>query len=1023
MPLRLLLVPFQLDWPANRHTDRAASLWLRAAVAELIGAALVLFFILFPAVPALAQQFEGRTVRQVSIPGIQPADEKRLIELLPLKAGEPYTAAKVRDSIQRLYATRRFVDIQVDAVPSGDGVALTFLNTVNYFIGGVFVEGIPIPPTEAQQVAATRLELGAEYTHEKEDAALAGLKRLMADNGWYQPRIQPRLDQYRETQLVDVHFEVIPGDRAKIADVQVTGSPGYDLARIKHEAGLKPGKELDAKRIPNALNRLQHFYQKNHYLEAKIAVAEQRFIAAENRVLLVLSITRGPQVDVRVSGARMSSGKKRELIPIYQEGTVDPDLVREGEDSIRNHFQQHGRFEAEVTAKVNQVTPDQVLVEYQVTPGPKHAVALVDIQGHHYFSTETLRERMYVARKSLLSRGRYSPEYLKRDMEAIRSLYVTNGFAHVNVTSKAQDNYQGKKGQIAIFLGIEEGQQTLVRDFKIEIEGAPQVSKEEIANRAAEAQGQPYSDANVLLDRDTILGYYFNEGFRQADMAVAVIPVPGTTDRVDIIYRITEGNRRYVDEVVVSGIENTRRHIVDHQITIRPGNPISQSTMLETQQRLYDLGVFQGADVAVQNQQGREPHKNVLIQVTEGRRWTLQVGGGADIARFGGTTSDVSASQGKAGFSPRVSFDVTRLNVFGRAQTISLKTALSTLQKRALFSYEMPRLLSNPNLTALFNVYYDQRFDVQTFASTREEGSVALEQRLGKTDRLVYSYAYRRVTATRNTELVSVDLIPLFERPVRIAMLSTAFVRDRRDDPVDTKRGRYITLDMGVAARQMGGQASFTRGVFRYSTYHPIGRTLVFARSTQFGAIRPFGPFGAVTVTQPDGRQTTEFTREVPLPERFFAGGGNSHRGFGVNQAGPRDPLTGFPIGGNALFINNLELRFPLRGPNLGGAVFHDLGNVYSTTGNVSFRFNQKDPSDFDYAVQALGFGVRYKTPIGPMRLDLAYSINPPRYFGVSGTTAPANGCVPGPSGAVPSVCKLQQLHHFQFFFSIGQTF
>jgi outer membrane protein assembly factor BamA len=201
----------------------------------------------------------------------------------------------------------------------------------------------------------------------------------------------------------------------------------------------------------------------------------------------------------------------------------------------------------------------------------------------------------------------------------------------------------------------------------------------------------------------------------------------------------------------------------------------------------------------------------------------------------------------------------------------------------------------------------------------------------------------------------------------------------------------------------------------------------VIARQLTFGIIKPFRLPSDLTATD-----------AIPLPERFFGGGNASMRGFGENQAGPRDigtaaaangtatQPTGFPIGGNALFFHNTELRFPLLGDNIGGVLFHDIGNVYSSIGALSLRFNQKNEQDFNYAVQAVGFGIRYKTPIGPIRADLAYSINPPKFVGFKGTIDQLLMCNPQlPASQLPGFCSgvHQSLSHFQFFFSIGQTF
>jgi outer membrane protein assembly factor BamA len=262
-------------------------------------------------------------------------------------------------------------------------------------------------------------------------------------------------------------------------------------------------------------------------------------------------------------------------------------------------------------------------------------------------------------------------------------------------------------------------------------------------------------------------------------------------------------------------------------------------------------------------------------------------------------------------------------------------------------------------------------------------------------------------------------------QPVRIGILSANLARDRRNDPGDPKRGSYNTADIGLASKIFGSERNFVRVLVRNATYHSITRNVVFARQTQFGWIAPF--------SAPAGLTDAE---SVPLPERFYGGGADSLRSVPYNQAGPRDvglpavaggpgsPPSGFPLGGNALLFNNLELRFPLLGANIGGVLFHDMGNIYRTIGDVAFRVKQKDLNDFSYMTHAAGLGIRYRTPIGPVRVDLAYSINPPAYLGFSGTSEELLRCGSAASSVIPACQPVpQRISHFQFFFSIGQTF
>jgi len=285
---------------------------------------------------------------------------------------------------------------------------------------------------------------------------------------------------------------------------------------------------------------------------------------------------------------------------------------------------------------------------------------------------------------------------------------------------------------------------------------------------------------------------------------------------------------------------------------------------------------------------------------------------------------------------------------------------------------------------------------------------VQLSQKVSKTATFFYRYTYRGVSV--GSVKISPLLIPLVTQPVRVGLISGAMVYDRRDDPVDTHKGIYNTVDLGLADGALGSQRNFLRFLGRNATYHPIGHKLVFARNTTIGMMHAFHFSG-------------DPSQAIPLPERFFSGGANSLRGFPENQAGPRDPLTGFPLGGTALFENQAEIRFPLIGDNIGGVLFYDAGNVYSSPGNISFRFHQRSVTDFDYMVHAVGFGVRYRTPIGPVRLDLGYAINPPRFFGFKGTLEDLLNAGVNPCQTSPEKCVQQSISHFQFFFSIGQTF
>ena len=331
--------------------------------------------------------------------------------------------------------------------------------------------------------------------------------------------------------------------------------------------------------------------------------------------------------------------------------------------------------------------------------------------------------------------------------------------------------------------------------------------------------------------------------------------------------------------------------------------------------------------------------------------------------------------------------------------------------------------------------------DVSTFTSKRLEQTFQILQvlyRLRDEERttLAYRFSYRRVEAS-DIE-VSSNLIPLLSTPTRVGTPNFIYIRNRRDNDLESTRGNYTTVEGGVASSYFGSEADFSRLLLKNSTYHTFfrnhntGEGFVFARSTSVGVENRFGS----TVLLDPAQTVPAGQTLIPLPERFYSGGGNSNRGFGLNQAGPRDPFTGFPVGGSAVFLNSLEMRFPnVRVPylqdNVGFTIFHDMGNVFARPQEMLpslGRFHQPDKQfcfqedthlkcNYNYASHAIGLGVRYQTPIGPLRFDFGYNLNPPYFPSYNNiTTNTKTGQAVGQFG-------YQRAGHFNFSFSVGQSF
>lgn len=984
-----------------------------------------------PAGAALQAQFlsglnslQGQKVVRIEIKSLSVEHPEWLEPLLLQKVNEPLDKYKVRQSVQALYDTGRFAEIQVEAQrdPQGE-IILTFSARENFFFGSIRVEGAPNPPTDNQLVNAGKLVLGEQFTEEKIKGAMQGMQRSLQEDGYFRANIQPFYEWDSRNQQVKVLFVVEKGPRAKVGAVYVSGSPGTTDDEVRDQAGLYPGDRVSAARLTRALQRLRKHYQKSNRLEAQVTVSSRVYRPESNTVDYTFDIVEGPQVEVKVEGTKLSNRLIKKLVPVYEENAVDEDLLNEGARNIRDYFQTQGHFNVAVTfTQEEQSGGVRRYIVYRIDEKDRHKFAELVIQGNKYFRREDIRERMAMQPAGgLVLWGLFSQSLLARDIQAIQNLYQTNGFLQVKVSPEVQDNYRGEKGNLKVTLTITEGPQTTVG--KLAIEGNSALSVDEIRGIIAAAEGQPYSDAALVNDQTEVMDAYFNRGFSNVRFEYSTQPEPDDPTKIDVTYKITEGTQVFVDKVLVSGLHFTRSSVVEGQMKIKPDTPISQEQMLDTQRRLYDMGIFNEVNMAVQNPEGASTHKNVNFQISEGKRYTFNYGAGLQVQT--GQPGSTTNPQGSTGVSPNVSFVVTRQNFRGRDHTVMLKTRYGNLDKLVLISYDAPRLLDSENLFLDFNSFYEQTNDVKTYTAKRLEGSVEVKQNLDRATSLLYRAIYRRVS-TSNL-VISPNLVPLFSQPVRVGMPDFSYGRNTRDNDIESRKGSFSTFDLGVASSIFGSQTNFVRVTVQNSSYYQFyKRRWVFARSTRVGAEEPFaGTSAAIAAPGPGAPPPSSF---IPLPERFLAGGSTTHRGFGINQAGPRDLGTGFQLGGEAMFLNNLELRtpplpFPWVGNNLSAVVFNDVGNIFTTPIDMvhnALRFTQQgrdaclNPAaaqtcSFNYMSVAVGGGIRYRTPVGPISFDVGYNVNPPAFP----ITQPTDGFQP----------HSEVLRHFNFFFNIGQTF
>ncbi len=1013
-----------------------------------------------PGLTTSVWDWKGLRVEKIEFEGVTFDATAVLPKELAQKVGTPLDPEQVRASLRRLFASGRYRDISVRGVRQGDVVTLIFAGTAQYYVGRVTINGLKNDRLASLLEFATKLSAGAAFDESQIAAGTQGIKEILEEQGFYESTVKASSETEVADAQVNVTYTVGIGPQARVGQITLTGNDaGLTLEEFRKKSKLKEGNRVTRDTASNAMDRLRKLYQKKDRLEATVTLQKQTYAPSRKQVDYEFQVNQGPEVKVAVEGAKISKSRLHLLVPIFQEGTIDNDLLNEGVFNIRDYELQQGYFDSKVAVRVVGSGATAESVVFTVDRGAKHKVVAVDLKGNKYFSDDLLRERMKVQKANAYQRsGRYSPALVSADVSAIQALYRANGFDQATVTTDVKDvitSSEGKpvkEGEIAVTYTIVEGPQQ--KFGTVALNGVDGNRMQDVRKLMNSQPGQPFSLVTLSGDRDTVLQYYLSNGFDQVRVEIQQSKVTAGSDKTDVSLNVTEGQQVFVDKVLLSGVVKTKPKTVQSQILVHAGDPLDQTALLQTQRNLYNIALFNEVVAAVQNPEGDAPQKNVLLQLTEGKRWNVTYGFGFE-AQTGtpksGTISEASCIQlmlnpcnqltqeGKAGVSPRVSLDVSRINLNGTDNSLTLHSSYGLLEQVAILTFQNPHFYGSKNVAASVSGGYSNIQDITTFASSTLQGDFRLTQRWRRRDTFIYDFLYRRVAVDPNSLQVSADLIPLLSQPVRVGGPGLTWFHDTRSPgPLDAVKGQYTTLQTFVASSKFGSQTDFWKIDGTNATYYQFGKLkYVIARSTRIGFEQSSGPnpnAGSDACLNPDAEgndllNTNPSCVAVPLPERLYAGGANSLRGFPINGAGPRDLQTGYPVGGTAVFVNTLEFRMPpptlpLVGSSLNFVLFHDMGNVFQLASQMfpSFlRFNQPDRAtcsnvsgsigtcNFNYFSHDVGLGARYRTPVGPIRVDFSYNLNPPVYPVIYDfyNNPPHEG----------------HAAHFNFFFSIGEAF
>lgn len=910
----------------------------------------------------------------------KPVTDRVILDLIDTKVGQPLSMHDVRESIDHLHGLGRLDDVQVSWDPFGTGVRLTYVLVPRHAVQSVEFRGnLELSERELRQAMTARF--GALPPVSRTNDVARTLAALYRERGYLHAKVQPQIQELHDPDRAVVTFTIDAGPPALIGQVAIKGLEGPDALGLRAEID-KRGKPYDSVALEERLQRYERDFRARGYYEARVTPRVD--FTADGRAMVVITVERGPHVSVAFAGDPLPQDVREDLVPLQREGSVDEDLLEDAERAIEDYLHARGYRDADVRHTREQ-KGDELVITFAVSRGPRHVLDDIVVNGNRAIASGELLKLVRAERGEP-----FVEETVQEGVDAITQVYHTRGFTQaraepvVAVLPRPARSTSAADRRVLVTLNVSEGPRTLIG--VVTIQGNTALTEDQIRSLMTTAPGRPYSVVEVAQDVDRVRLEYLNLGYDSVDVAPHLSLVDGDT-RADLRLSITEGQQVLVDRIIIVGNRRTSTETIRRALLLEPGEPLGYAARVESQQRLAALGLFRRFNI-VDLPHGSEPRRDILVEVEEAPPTTLGYGGGLE----GGTRLRPTGAEGQAeerfDVAPRGFFEIGRRNLFGKNRSVNLFTrvALKTRdpedvqtvtegaygfnEYRVLVAYREPRVFDTPAdvvVTGTLDQAIRSSFSFRS-REVRAEAGLRLAQRYGLAGR--YSYEQNEVFDEHFTE-EDRELIPLIDRlfpEVGLSKFSLSLFRDTRNDVLDPDRGTFLSTDNDLAARAIGSEVGFVQTSLQAAAFRrlPSRRRMVLRMRGLLGMSRGFER--PVEQIDENGQPVVVSITDLPASERFFAGGDTSVRGFSLDRLGTSATITpsGFPTGGNGVIVLNSELLVNVwRALDVVG--FVDGGNVFPRVRNI-------DVTDLRAAA---GFGIRYRSPVGPVRIDLGFNLDP----------------------------------------------
>jgi outer membrane protein insertion porin family len=845
-----------------------------------------------------AAALEGRVIAAVTVDA-SPAEVARIEPYLELRPGSELRGEDVRHVVELIHATGEYADVQVVARVVPEGVELVLRPLRAPLMTALQPEGDPVLSARDLR-RITRLHDGEALWPTRLERAAADVRAALAEMGYAGARVSARSQP--PAGEATALFTVTAGRRQRIAHARVTGVEPWLQSILARDVRPRPGQPWVRAQAVEAAEKMRRALVRRGRWGARVEM-EAAAPAEGVDVDVVFAVSRSGVTRVEFRGTALPEGLRGRILKVLREGAVQADALEEASERLEEAFLQLGHRQVSVGRAQESRGSEEVLT-YTVEAGPSAVVGSVRVASEEASGLERLlatRAGAPVVERTLAADARA----LQRELE-------TRGYAQAHVQVEVPEG----AGVLAVVFRVREGPRVLVGSVKVESpESLPEGSAlQELRLRP----GQPYRVADVARDNSSVLTAYRDGGYPQAEVTPEVTLVEEGT-RAEVVLRVRPGPRIVVDHIVIGGLTRTSESVVRRELLLKEGDPLGLQKVLESQRRLSALGIFERVGISELDPEtpGR---RSLLVSAQEAPLITVAYG-------VGYAERDLL----------RGSVEVTRRNLFGMDRSLSTFARVSFRGSRLLMTFRDPYLLGHRQ--DLFLTGFREEEDREFFDFVRWGGILQTARALGPDWNLILRYSYQQ---THSFNIVDPDEVGREFTDSTFSGPSTSVVLDTRDDPLEPRRGRFASADVQISFRWLGGDA-FGKTFFQAASYERLGPRVVLALSARLGLARTFGLGESLL---------------LPRPDRFYAGGDYSLRGFRTDAANP--------LGGNALLLGGAELRVDTFRA-FSTAAFVEAGNVFGLVSQM----------DLERLLYTAGVGLRYRSAFGPVRLDYGFKLNP----------------------------------------------